>query len=1240
MQRNNFFLTIVLGSLLISCATNKPKYRQGEPTTDFGYPHDLPIEKSFYLIGDGGYSPPGGTSEGLLAFEAFLDSVKQQGNYTLFLGDNIYPDGLVEEGHRRREFAEARLDAQVKAVEGYDGELIFIPGNHDWYNQGLKGLKRQEEYLQEKLDRDDIWYPRAGCPLEFIDISEDIQLIIIDSQWYLTNWDNHPEVNRGCEEIKTREALFVELETELKKNQNKTTVFALHHPLYSNGVHGGKYNFSQHLYPTQKKIPVPVLGSLVMQVRTAGGVSIQDLQNERYKSLIDRLVTIADMWGNVVFVSGHEHSIQYIEHEHIKQVVSGSGSKASYAGLSNDGLFAYGGQGFAVLDIFEDGSTWVSFYGSKQQKPQLLYQKEVFPKPEPVDLDSFPESFPQQVKAAIYAPVDTAASDLHTSIWGERYRELFGVEVALPVADLDTLYGGLEPMRQGGGHQTVSLRVKDSLDREYNFRRIRKNAVQFLQTVAFKDTPIKDRFENTLAEELIRDFYTASHPYAFLAVPVMADAIGVLHTNPEVYFLPKQRKLGQYNDQIGGEIYMIEERPEENWMGHESFGSPNHDIVSTEGMFDRLRRDEKYSVNEASYVKARIFDMLIGDWDRHNDQWRWAEIEDEEGNRVFEPIPRDRDQVFSNFDGAFFGTLRGVLGLVNQFGVYGEDINDLQWFNIAAIGLDRSLLQNVGKETWLEQAQFIQDNITDQVIERAFARMPQEVQGDITQELIEKTKGRRDNIVDIAMEYYDLLADLAIVTGTDKDDFIDVIRLKGGKTQVKITRNKGGERAEILSNKIYNKGETNEIWVYGLDDDDEFYVMGEGDDYILVRLIGGHGEDQYNIHNGKRLKVHDHKSLPNTFNNEGGARIVRSDKYDLNTYDKDKKIYKSANIFPGLGYNPDDGFQIGLQLDLQNYGFKRNPFTTRHTFGGGYYFGTGGYNLYYEGEFAQVWGDYNLLVGASYESPNFTNNFFGWGNETPNPQDELGKDYNRMRISNIGAMAGFARKSPFGSYFRFTANFEGVKVQDTEGRFITEEFQAPDPEFFDRNYYLGLDGLYRYESYDDELNPTTGMQFDLNLGGKMNAEESDRHFGYLKSYLSFYNAITRNRKLVLKSMARTHINFGDGYEFYHAAQLGDETGLRGYRKERFTGESYFAAGGDLRYSFDRFHTRLVPLQIGVFTGFDIGRVWLPSEDSGKWHKGYGGGFWINSAQALNGTFGLFKGHDEDWRFTFGFGLSF
>src|SRR5699024_10114509 len=112
-------------------------------------------------------------------------------------------------------------------------------------------------------------------------------------------------------------------------------------------------------------------------------------------------------------------------------------------------------------------------------------------------------------------------------------------------------------------------------------------------------------------------------------------------------YLPKQDNLGRYNKTFGNKLYMIEERPEENWMQTEIWGNPNEDIESTAGLYNRMRRDEKYSLDEAAYIRARIFDMLIGDWDRHQDQWRWAEHQDENGDHYFQPIPRDRDQAFS-----------------------------------------------------------------------------------------------------------------------------------------------------------------------------------------------------------------------------------------------------------------------------------------------------------------------------------------------------------------------------------------------------------------------------------------------------------------------------------------------------------------------------------------------------------------------------------------------------------------
>src|SRR5690606_6310247 len=261
-------------------------------------------------------------------------------------------------------------------------------------------------------------------------------------------------------------------------------------------------------------------------------------------------------------------------------------------------------------------------------------------------------------------------------------------------------------------------------------------------------------------------------------------------------------------------------------------------------------------------------------------------------------------------------------------------------------------------------------------------------------------------------------------------------------------------------------GETKEIWVYGLDDDDEFEITGnEKKDLIFVRVIGGHNNDIYRVANdsGRRVKIYDHGTRPNTIESKGHAKIRFRDDYEQNTFDKDKKVFNSGTLTPGFGYNPDAGFKIGVQSSYTTNGFKRNPFTARHTFSAGYYFATDGLDLGYEGEFAQIWGRFNLLVGAYFTSPNFANNFFGFGNQTPNFDEEFGLDYNRTRLSTIGTEFGFVRKTPFGSFFGFMGNFEGIKVDDTEGRFITEEFQPTDPDFFERKFWGGLEGTYRYE---------------------------------------------------------------------------------------------------------------------------------------------------------------------------------
>ncbi|WP_292946848.1 metallophosphoesterase [Olleya sp. UBA1516] len=1236
MTKNNIFLTFVLAFLLTNCASFEAQYKS-EDKTVVALPNK-PIDKTFYLVGDAGKSPMGGFSSGLTAYKNLIKQKDTKGDYTIFLGDNIYPAGLPTKEDPYYDEAKNHLQAQVNAVSGFNGEVLFIPGNHDWYADGLNGLKDEEKFIEDALGKN-TFQPENGCPLEVVEVSDGIELIIIDTQWYLENWNDHPTINDECE-IKTRERFLLELEGEFKKAQNKTVVVAMHHPMYTNGTHGGFYSADKHLYPTQSKIPVPILASFLTQVRTQGGVSIQDRYNERYNKMMNRIETLALEYTNIIFTSGHEHNLQYIENNGIKQIVSGSGAKQSGAALSNNGLFAYGKQGFATLTVYKDGSSYVSFYGEDNEQPKLLYTKQIAEKnASQFDLSTLPDSFLPTIQASIYTEEETKKTGVYKTFFGEKYRDIYSQKVEVPVATLDTLYGGLEIVREGGGHQTRSLRLQTKDGRQLNMRALRKSATQYLQTVLFKETYLKDDFDKTKIEDLILDFYTAAHPYAFSVVPDLSHAAGVYHTNPKLFYIPKHKYLKDYNYNYGGELYLIEERPEDNYTDEKNFGYAD-DIESTHDIIKKIRTDEKYKIDENAFVRARLFDMLLGDWDRHQDQWRWAQFNQDNGDKLYKPIPRDRDQVFSNFDGALLDIMRFISGSTKQLQVYDGELKDIKWMNSAGIKLDKVLIQNSDKSVWIKQAQYLQDNITDAVIEEAFSKVPKEVQEESLLQIKTFLKERKNNLLDIAERYSDYLNQLVILTGTDKDDYIEVNRIADNKTQVVISRIKDGKKADVIVDRTFDKDITKELWIYALDDDDIIEVSGKASNLIFTRIIGGQNNDEYIINNGRRVRIYDHKSKPNTITKNNGAKVKFTDIYNNNLFDFQKNIVKTSVVTPSLGYNPDDGFKVGVGLNYTVKGFSRNPYSQQHRFKSGYFFATSGFSLNYDGEFANLFGEWNLHVAGQLTSENFTNNFFGYGNETVNNDDDLDLDYNRIKTSIYAASVGVLKKGDFGSDYGIKITTEAVEIGETPDRFIeTQEPSVNTTDFYNRRFFAGLEGNFNYHSFDNAINPSRGMTFDLGVGGKTEVKDSKYTYGFVNTALGFYNALSTNRKLVLKTDARAQMRFGDDLIFYQAANIGGANGLRGYRLQRFTGQNSLTGSADIRYSFNQFKTKTLPLQLGVFVGGDVGRVWTKNDASKIWHNDYGVGFWVTAADSVSGTFNFFNS-EEGLRFSFGFGLNF
>lgn len=1225
------YLLIIVCALVASCATYDTKYYD-TPTLNTTQ-NGGEVSHTFYLIGDAGLSPEGGMNPVLKGLKSKLQKADENST-VIFLGDNIYPKGLPKKGEEGYTEAKNQLDAQIASLEGFKGEAVFIPGNHDWYSNGLKGLKRQEKYIEDALGKG-VFKPQNGCPIEEIKIGDDIVVLAIDSEWYLLNWDKHPTINDECE-IKDRTRFFAEIEDAIKDNRDKTTILALHHPMFTYGSHGGYYSVKQHLAP--KNIPLPVLGTFFNVLRRTTGASIEDLQNKRYHKLRKRIITLAQYSEKVIFVSGHEHTLQYIVEENIPQIVSGSGAKKGATRLLNGSKFNTGHMGFAELKVYKDGSSHVDFLAPEGEEDALLFSTQVLPPTEKPETFGGKNEFPEYVNASVYEPEDVSKSGFYKGVWGERYSKYYATKIKAKTVDLDTLYGGLTPVRKGGGNQSRSLRLKHADGRQFVMRALKKSAERYLQAMAFQEQYIIGKFEGTPVEDILEYFYTGSHPYAPFTIGELSDAVGIYHTNPKLFYIPKQKALEGYVDEFGDELYMIEEHTSE---GHDiaSFGYTKK-MESTNDLMEKLRKDEEYVLDDKAYVRARLFDIMIGDWDRHVDQWRWAQFKDGNGKKIFKPIPRDRDQPFSIMgDGSLMKFASRTIPSLQLFEGFHEEIRSVKGFTSSpkTFALDMALLSETTLDEWREQAKFIQDNINGAVVDRAFLSFPEEVRDETVEHIKKVLLARKSNLIQTAEEYFMILNKYSVVTGTDKDDYFIITNLSDGRLDVKGYRIKDGELKDLFFDKVYSADITKEVWIYGLDDKDVFEVRSNSGK-IKVRLVGGQNNDVYKISEGSRgIHTYDFKTKKNSYDGAFSGSIHKLNDYDTNTYQFLKIKASNNQLVPSIGANPDDGFRIGFTNIYTFNAFRQNPFTARHTVNGAFYFATSGFDLGYMGEFANVLGSANLELSANFTSPNFARNFFGFGNDTPNFDDDLDLDFNRVKIRTIRFSPSLVWRGFLESKFKLGVSYENFEVEETEGRFIegffTDQGRDNQQEFF------GVNAEYSYSNTDSEAFPTMGMAFLLQAGYTANLSDSDRAFGYIIPSLSMDYRLSSDGRFVFATKIKGHFNLSNDFEFYQAANLGANNGLRGFRFQRFNGKTSFFQNTDLRYSLRKRQAGFIPFTPGIYAGFDYGRVWLPGEDSDTWHNSVGGGFFVNGAGIVSANLGLFSS-DDGLRFAFGLGFGF
>src|SRR5688572_410644 len=199
----------------------------------------------------------------------------------------------------------------------------------------------------------------------------------------------------------------------------------------------------------------------------------------------------------------------------------------------------------------------------------------------------------------VVAGSEYSRSRLHTWAWGKHYRPEWVTPIKVDMINLDTMAGGLKAYQAGGGRQSKTLRLHNPEQKEYVMRSVNKSF----------GAALPPEFRGTFVEKHINDQVSIAHPYSAVTIAPLANAARIFHTEPIIRFVPKQPALDTFNKQFGDDLYLIEQRPDENWQEANNLAN-SENIISTEKILKKLVDDNDNLVNQEEYVKARLFDMF------------------------------------------------------------------------------------------------------------------------------------------------------------------------------------------------------------------------------------------------------------------------------------------------------------------------------------------------------------------------------------------------------------------------------------------------------------------------------------------------------------------------------------------------------------------------------------------------------------------------------------------------------
>ncbi|RFM26375.1 BamA/TamA family outer membrane protein [Deminuibacter soli] len=809
-----------------------------------------------------------------------------------------------------------------------------------------------------------------------------------------------------------------------------------------------------------------------------------------------------------------------------------------------------------------------------------------------------------------------SVSRAHRHFFGENYRKEYAALTTVPVIHLSTIKGGLTVVKQGGGHQSRSLRLVDKNGKEWVLRSVDK----------YPEVLLPEVLRQTFAKDLLTDNMSSQHPFAALVVPPLAAAAGVPHSNPMIGYVAADPVLGEYAPTFEGTLCLLEER------------EPDGNSDDTDKMYAKLQADNTIGFDSSLFLRARLLDLFIGDWDRHEDQWRWVAKKTPDGKKYI-AVPRDRDQVFYINSGVVPG-IADAKWLLPFLQGYGPQIKNPAGFMWESRNMNGQFLCQFTEADFMRITHEFQAAMTDSLIEAALRRLPASAYNLRHDQFARDMKARRENLTAAMQSYYRFLNRIVDIRLSDKNEMVAVTDAGSKGMQVTIYRlNAKDQQKEQLFSRAFDPAVTQEVRLFLSGGDDSVY-FNRSTNAIKLRVVGGPGEKKYNVAAlDGRTSLYDTRQdaffygKPNELHKHlhGDTSFRHTD------------LYNFTMPLALAGINADDGFLLGLGFrHIQKDGFRKTPYSGLQQLLVSHSFSTRAYSVNYRGEWMQAIGKADIVLQAVIKAPNNTINFFGQGNETDFVKFSGYRTFYRARF-NTYAFAPALRwrlgkgtsisAGPAVQYYHMNTDENKYRSVYVPGLIHSYDSSTVGAD----RWHVGGIVAFERDKRNSVLLAKSGTLLHIAAAGYGGANDASKAYGQATADFSFYVPLG-TQSLVLANRTGGGVTVGNA-AFYQSLFLGGQGNLLGYRQYRFAGQHNIYNNLELRWKLANVGSYILPGEFGLTGFYDVGRVWEKEDHSDKWHNGLGGGVYFSPLQMA--MVKLVAGHsDEGWYPYFTLGMRF